>query len=199
MQTDGQLIISLVVESTTKNKLYDNDVKVNSDLKLSVPLLQQTVEASIEKDATSKSQTISFQDHTKDSLYLYCKIIGILIISLAILLFISALIYLFNSIQRTFFRRGQAHRPLALGWRCQGEPACCRGPEPPAGFLCRQAGWTLCPLEKLLVENSSPHLAQICECGLGHVGACCEFHCSPPTTHNKDGQRRIPLPHLELP
>lgn len=103
MQTDGQLIISLVVESTTRNKLYDNDVKVNSDLKLSVPLLQQTVEASIEKDATSKSQTISFQDHTKDSLYLYCKIIGILIISLAILLFISALVYLFRKSKRNLY------------------------------------------------------------------------------------------------
>lgn len=107
--------------------------------------------------------------------------------------------YLFNSIQRTFFRRGQASGPLALSWRGLGEPACCRGPEPPAVFLCGQAGWTLCPLEKLLVENSSPRLARICGCGLGRVGACCEFHRSPPTTHNKEGQRRIPLPHLELP
>lgn len=106
------------------------------------------------------------------------------------------LIYLFNSIQRTFFQRGQASWPFALGWMCQRKPGCFRGPEPPADLLCRQAVSTLCPLGKLPMENSSRRLTRICGYGLGHLGACCEFHCCPP---NKEGQGTIPLPRLKMP
>lgn len=104
MQTDGQLTISLVVESTTNNSLFDEDINVNSDLKLSIPLLQQTVEASIEKDATSKSQTLSFRDDSKESFYTYCKITGIIIIVFAVLLLIGAILYSIKKSKKNLYQ-----------------------------------------------------------------------------------------------
>ena len=73
MQTDGELIISLVVESTTTGKEYTDEIKVDSDLSLSIPLLEQTVDASIQKDAISKDKTLSMLDNSRKIFYIIMK------------------------------------------------------------------------------------------------------------------------------
>lgn len=104
MQTNGQLQVSLIVESITQGEEYTDDIKVDSDLKLSIPLLQQTVEASIEKDAASKAKTLSMVDHSHRVIYISCMIIGVLIVSMALSAFIENIITIIRSSKRNLYR-----------------------------------------------------------------------------------------------
>jgi len=98
MQTSGQLLVSLIVENTVTGEKYTEEVPINSNLKLTMPLLEQTVEASIEKDAVSTSKVLSMLDDSNKLRYIACILVGVLIISGALLTIIETIIY---SIQKS--------------------------------------------------------------------------------------------------
>ena len=104
MQTDGELIISLVVESTTNSETYTEDVKVDSDLSLSIPLLEHTVDATIQKDAISNDKTLSMIDNSKKILYYVCSIIGVVIIVFSIIQFINTIVYSIRMSKKNLYR-----------------------------------------------------------------------------------------------
>ena len=92
MQTDGELVVSLIVDGIVAGDIYKDDVVVNSDLTLSIPMLQQTVEASIEKNATSVTKDLSMRDHRKQFFYYACDGFGSLLMIGSIILFIMQII-----------------------------------------------------------------------------------------------------------
>ena len=104
MQTDGELIISLVVESTTTGKEYTDEIKVDSDLSLSMPLLEQTVDASIHKDAISNDKTLSMLDDSKKVLYYICSVVGVIIIVISILELLNTIIYNIKRSKKNLYR-----------------------------------------------------------------------------------------------
>ena len=104
MQTDGELIISLVVESTTTGEEYTEEIKVDSDLSLSIPLLEQTVDASIQKDAISKEKTLSMIDNSKKIFYYVCSLIGVVIIVISVIEFIKTIIYSIMKSKKNLYR-----------------------------------------------------------------------------------------------
>ena len=94
MQTDGQLQIHLIVESAMKGEHYTDDIDLSADLKLSIPLLQQTVEASISKDVISHEKTLSMVDDSNQYIYICCIIVGVLMVSLALSSMVDLGVYL---------------------------------------------------------------------------------------------------------
>lgn len=104
MQTNGQLYVSMIVESVTSGEEYTDNIEISSDLKLSIPLLQQTVEASIGKDAVSQSKMLSMADYSNRVFYIVCMIIGMALISLSILLTIDTIIYSIRKSKRNLYK-----------------------------------------------------------------------------------------------
>ncbi len=85
MNTDGQLQISLVVESMMNGTEFTDDIDISANSKLTIPLLQQTVEISaVTDDALSLSKTLSVVDDSKQYLYICFTIVGVLMVSLAL-------------------------------------------------------------------------------------------------------------------
>lgn len=66
-----------------------------------------------------------------------------------------------------------------------------QGTKPPAECVCGEPVWTLCPLGKLSMENSSPRLTQICGCGLQpFVGLLC-IPLLPPDKEGQEESHRL--------
>ena len=90
--SDGVLKIAMVVNHNSNYEEIKEPIIVDSNLSLSVPLMEQTVEASIQKDVKSSSDVIEYKDYDKNIKFLLFKIAG------GILILVS-LIYLIYSIK----------------------------------------------------------------------------------------------------
>ena len=104
MQTNGQLYVSMIVESVTTGEEYTNNIELSSDLKLTVPLLQQTVETSIDKNAISQSKMLSMPDYSNRVFYIICMIVGIGLVSLSILLTIDTIVYSIRKSKKNLYK-----------------------------------------------------------------------------------------------
>ena len=104
MQTDGLLTVSLKVESSTNNEVFTKNIDIASDLKLSMPLLQQTVEASISKDAVSQSKVVSMLDESNRPFYAFCKVLGFVIILFDIVYLINVIRYTIKKSKKNIYK-----------------------------------------------------------------------------------------------
>ena len=98
IETDGVLKIQLVVESNATGNKYTDNIKVPSNLSLSIPLLEKAVEASIEKDAVSNDNTLTMIDPIAKKIKTLCFFLGLLIIILTLVLIVR--IFITRSINR---------------------------------------------------------------------------------------------------
>ena len=92
IETDGLLKIQLIVESNATGDKYTDNIKIPSNLSLSVPLLEKAVEASIEKNAVSNDNTLTMIDSVAKYIKSICFVLGLLIIALTIFLIIRIFI-----------------------------------------------------------------------------------------------------------
>ena len=90
LDTDGELTISLVVETIVNNK--DVNKKIPSKMSLSIPLLEKAVNANISKNVVDNSKCIITKLERNDVVFNLIKFIGIGIIFLSIIFMIRSVI-----------------------------------------------------------------------------------------------------------
>lgn len=91
--SNGSLKISMVVNSSSKIDLMEEPVVVSSEINLLVPLLEQTIEASINKDAQNISDVVAIKEKSKDFKYVIYKILGFLLAFISVFHIVLAYIY----------------------------------------------------------------------------------------------------------
>lgn len=86
LSTDGLLNVALIVESNSKSNIFTDDIKIESQIDLSIPLLQQSVEVAINKTTNNNNKTINIKKQEKKIKYLIFKIIGLLLMIINIII-----------------------------------------------------------------------------------------------------------------
>lgn len=90
ISTSGELKVYMKINGAYKfsnvSKLVNND----SELNISIPLLEQSLEVSINKDTENSKDAVSFTEVDTSLKYLMLKLVGILIIMYSVLGFIKA-------------------------------------------------------------------------------------------------------------
>ena len=78
------------VNNTANFEDIDRPINVNSEISLSIPLLEQALEVSINKNAANEKDILSFETTDNSIEYLVYKICGIVVIVSSLLAFIEA-------------------------------------------------------------------------------------------------------------
>ncbi|MBR1385349.1 MAG: hypothetical protein IJ568_00820 [Bacilli bacterium] len=106
MQTDGELKVSLIVESNVSGKEYKKEIDLSSEESISIPLLLHTVDISIEKSVDSETKTLSYEDDSSKTVNNTFIAIG------SIVSLISVFLLLFLVIQVIIKNKKNAYRTL---------------------------------------------------------------------------------------
>ena len=106
MQTDGELKVSLIVESNVSGKEYKKEIDLSSEESISIPLLLHTVDISIEKSVDSETKTLSYEDDSSKTVNNTFIAIG------SIVSLISVFLLLFLIIQVIIKNKKNAYRTL---------------------------------------------------------------------------------------
>ena len=86
MQTDGELRVTLIVESNVSGKNYKKEINLSSDESISIPLLSHTIDISIEKSVDSETKTLSYEDDSSKTINKSLIVLGAVISSASIVL-----------------------------------------------------------------------------------------------------------------
>ena len=78
--TDGELKIMMVLDNNSTFKKVSEPVKINREISLSIPLLEQSLEVSINKDAPNENNIFTFELRSNKPIYLFYKILGITLV-----------------------------------------------------------------------------------------------------------------------
>lgn len=88
ISTDGELKIAMEIDNEGTFEKIKDPVKINSEMSLSIPLLEQSLEVSIDKDATSEKNILTIKEKSNRLAYLIFKITGVILIVTGIIGFI---------------------------------------------------------------------------------------------------------------
>lgn len=88
VNTDGQLKIMMKVTNDLSLEEIKDPINLNAELSLSVPLLEQSLEVSINKDADNENDTLEMKEKSKSIIYPILKISGTIIVLSSIIGFI---------------------------------------------------------------------------------------------------------------
>ena len=89
----GELNIIMKIETKADFKKAVEPVETVSKMQLTIPLLQQALEVSVNKDTTNENNAIMIEEKSTLPAYLVLKITGIIIIIISLLCFIKATIF----------------------------------------------------------------------------------------------------------
>ena len=84
LSTDGELKIAMKIDDEATFAKIENPVTINSEISLSVPLLEQSLEVSINKDAATENNILEIKEKSDRPAYLIFKITGIILIIIGI-------------------------------------------------------------------------------------------------------------------
>ena len=87
--TDGELRIIMKVSNTSKFDKVDEPVNIDSEMSLSIPLLEQSLEVSVNKNTGTDKNIISFEEKSTRFAYLIFKITGTILLIISLLGFID--------------------------------------------------------------------------------------------------------------
>ena len=79
LNTDGELKVIMKITNDAKLKDTKHPIEINSELSLTIPLLEQAIEVSIDKEADSNEKVLVFTDKDNDIIYLLLKITGVVV------------------------------------------------------------------------------------------------------------------------
>lgn len=89
VNTDGELKIIMKINNNAKFEKVKEPVKINSEINLTIPLLEQALEVAINKDTSNISNNLSIKEKSNRPTYLIFKITGPILIIVSILGFID--------------------------------------------------------------------------------------------------------------
>ena len=90
INTSGEIKVYMRINGSYKFSNLNKTVNNNSELNISVPLLQQALDVSINKDVKNDRDTVSFVETFKNPKYFILKILGLLIALYSVLGFLKA-------------------------------------------------------------------------------------------------------------
>ena len=79
LNTDGELKVIMKITNDAKLKDTKHPIEINSELSLTIPLLEQAIEVSIDKEADSNEKVLVFREKDNDIIYLLLKISGVVV------------------------------------------------------------------------------------------------------------------------
>ena len=85
ISTDGELKIAMEIDNEATFAKIEEPVRINSEMSLSIPLLEQSLEVSINKDASSENNILSIKEKSDRPAYLIFKITGIILVIIGII------------------------------------------------------------------------------------------------------------------
>ena len=89
VSTNGELKIIMRVNNESKFNEIDDPIKLHSEMSVSVPLLEQSLEVGVNKDTGSNKDVLTFKEKSNRPAYLIYKITGFILLIISILGFIS--------------------------------------------------------------------------------------------------------------
>ncbi len=89
IDTNGELRIIMKINNTSKFEKVKTPVELNSEMNLTIPLLEQAIEVGINKDASSENNILQIKEKSGRPAYLIFKITGFILIIVSILGFID--------------------------------------------------------------------------------------------------------------
>lgn len=90
LNTSGELVVAMKINNTANFENIDRPITVNSEMSLSIPLLEQALEVSINKNTTNGNDILSFETTDNSTEYLVYKICGVVIVVVSLLAVIEA-------------------------------------------------------------------------------------------------------------
>ena len=90
LSTNGELKVIMRIKSSYNFSDIDKVTNGDSELNITIPLLQQAIDVSINKDVTNDKNTISFVKKDKSVKYLLFRIAGLLLVIISILGFLKS-------------------------------------------------------------------------------------------------------------
>ena len=97
VSASSNLVITMHVESDVKNSNVDNDIKDNEDLKITIPLSEQTINILKDYNAKGISGTVSKYSYIK-IVNIYCALISVVLLVLDVI----SLLSLIKFIKKTY-------------------------------------------------------------------------------------------------
>lgn len=80
ISTDGELKIAMEIDNESSFAKIAEPVKINSEISLSIPLLEQSLEVSINKDAASENNILTIKEKSDRLAFLIFKITGAILV-----------------------------------------------------------------------------------------------------------------------
>ena len=93
VSTDGELKIIMKVFTNGKVEESDKPFDIDSEISLSIPLLEQSLEVSIDKDTSSETNILSIEQKSDRFAFLIFKITGAILIVIGVLGLIDAIMF----------------------------------------------------------------------------------------------------------
>ena len=90
INTNGELKVFMRIKGNYKLSNIEKKVTNNSELNISIPLLQQALDVSINKDVKNDRDTVSFIKVDKNPKYFLLKIVGTIVVMFSILGFLKS-------------------------------------------------------------------------------------------------------------
>lgn len=90
VNTNGELKVIMKITGVTNFDGINNPVNRESMLSLSIPLLEQSLEVSIDKDASNDKNVVSVKEKDDNIIYIVFKILGVVFMILAVVGFIRS-------------------------------------------------------------------------------------------------------------
>ncbi|MEE3342825.1 MAG: DUF5305 family protein [Bacilli bacterium] len=89
VSTNGELKIIMRVNNVSKFDKIEDPINLSSEMSISVPLLEQSLEVGVNKDTGSNKDIITFKEKSNRHAYLIYKITGFILLIISILGFIN--------------------------------------------------------------------------------------------------------------
>ena len=89
VNTDGELKIIMRISNTSKFEKIKEPVVIDTEMNITIPLLEQSLEIAINKDTSSNDNILSIKEKSGKPVYLILKITGVILIIVSILGFVA--------------------------------------------------------------------------------------------------------------
>ena len=88
VNTDGELKIIMKINNNANFENVDRPVNIDSQLSLSLPLLEQSLEVTINKDDSSEKDILEIRNKSNSKIYPILKISGVVVVLSSVIVFI---------------------------------------------------------------------------------------------------------------
>ena len=96
LTTDAELKVLMKIDNDSKINGVVDPVKISSSASLSIPLLERSLEISMNKDVANNNKSIAFKQTDDDAKYNMYKLAGVILVIASIVMFINVTIARYN-------------------------------------------------------------------------------------------------------